>query len=172
MKLFTIIVLVLLATFTFAQNAPLPTSTVTTSFAAMSLPSYGQTLAATAVDLGVSFTPNTTASFETLQIPSAPTGFSGAYGAAFAYRLNFLSTALNNATSGSGFRFRFTLLGSGLGVTSSTGSHVGGTARFRTEYSLGTSGVWNIAVEAGAARLPSVTPGWKPIVSLGLPIHF
>lgn len=165
------ILLVLVCSVAVCQNAPLPTSTVTTSFTAMMLPSYGETLAATAIDAGVSFTPDSTVSFETLQVPSAPTGFSGAYGAAAAYQLNFLSKALNDATSGSGFKFRFTLIGSGLGVTSNTGTHIGGTARFRTEYALG-AGMWNVALEVGAARLPTVTKGWAPIISMGLPIHF
>lgn len=155
-----------------AQNAPLPTTTVTTTFQAMALPSTSGTLAATVADAGVSFTPNSTLSFETLQAPSAPAGFGGAYGGSFAYQLNFLSKKLNDATSGSGYRFRFTLIGSGLGVTSANGNHIGGTARFRTEYSLGTSGTWNCAVEVGAARLPYVATGVKPIVSLGIPIRF
>lgn len=156
----------------FAQNAPLPTQTVTTSFAAMALPSLkGQTLAATTVDAGVSFSPNSTLSFETLQAPGAPSGFSGAYGGAFSYQLNFLSKKINDASAGSGYKFRFTLIGSGLGVTSANGSHIGGTARFRTEYAIG-SGTWNLACEVGAARLPYVTQGFRPIVSMGLPIHF
>lgn len=168
----TLIALLLLTSaLVMGQNAPLPTQTWSTTFTAVAIPGNQTTLAATVADIGISPTPNSTIMFETLQSPSAP-NFAGAYGPAFAYRINKFSTWLNNMSPNlSGYRFRFSLLGSGL-VINANGNHYGGTARFRTEYALGTSGTWNLGVEVGAARLPGVAPKWGKLVAVGLPINF
>lgn len=162
----------LLAVSAFAQNAPLPTQTWSTTFAPMSIPGIGQTFAGTIADVGVSPTPNTTFALETIQAPGAP-DFVGFYGGAANYRITALSTLLNNISPNlSGYRFQFTVLGSVGVVRASNGNHFGATAGGRIDYALSSTGTWTLGVEARAVRLPYVMQGWKPGFSFGPAIHF
>lgn len=169
-KLFTLALFALFATLSFAQNAPLPTQTWTTDFTSMALPGAGQTFVGTAADVGVSFTPDTNVFFETIQSPSAP-NFAGFYGPGVSYQINALSKFINDRSPLSGFKLRFSVLGSFGESRIGDRNHFAGTARFRTEYALNSDGKFGLAVEVGAARLYT-GPGWQKIVSLGLPIHF
>lgn len=172
MKKLALALFVLFATLSFAQNAPLPTQTWSTTFAPMSIPGIGQTFAGTIADVGVSPTPNTTFALETIQAPSAP-DFAGFYGGAANYRINAMSKWLNNISPNlSGYRFQFTVLGSIGVVRASNGNHFGATAGGRIDYALSSSGTWTLAVEGRAVRLPYTTAGWKPGFSFGPAIHF
>lgn len=165
-------VMLLMSVASVAQNAPLPTQTWSTTFAPMSVPGIGQTFAGTIADVGVSPTPNTTFALETIQAPGSP-DFQGFYGGAANYRLNALSTWLNNVSPNlSGYRFQFTLLGSVGVVRATNGNHFGATAGARIDYALTTTGTWTLGVETRALRLPYTTQGWKPGFSFGPAIHF
>jgi hypothetical protein len=166
--LFSVFVLVVSA---FAQNAPIATSNFTSNFTALNLPGNHQTFVGTAVDLGVSFTPSTNLFLETVQAPTV-TNYLGYYGPGFGYQVNALSKFINNISPNlSGYKFRFTVLGSGGIARVSTANHVAGNVRFRSEYSLGSTGVYNLLFEVGAGRLYTA-PGWQPMFSAGGALHF
>lgn len=163
--------LCLLSLSAFAQNAPLQTANFTTNFTALNLPGNHQTFVGTAVDVGVSFTPDSNLFLETVQAPTV-SGYQGYYGPGFGYQINGLSKFINNISPNlSGYKFRFTVLGSGGIARVSTGNHVAGNARFRTEYSLGSTGVYNLLFEVGAGRLYTA-PGWQPLFAAGGALHF
>lgn len=154
-----------------AQNAPLATSNFTTNFTALNLPGKSTTFVGTAVDLGVSFTPGSNLFLETVQAPTVA-GYQGYYGPGFGYQLNGLSKWINNISPNlSGYKFRFTVTASGGIARISTGNHVAGNARFRTEYSLGSTGIYNMLFEIGAGRLYTA-PGWQPLFAAGGALHF
>lgn len=174
MKQFAIAVslVAFLAVGSFGQNAPLPSTNVVTNFSAVALPGNQETLAATIADIGFTPTPNSNLFLETIQSPSAPNLY-GFYGAGISYQINELSKLINNISPNlSGYKFRFTLIGSGGEVRVGDRNHVGGTARFRTEYALTSGGGYNLAFEVGAARLPGVSPKWGKLFSVGQAIHF
>lgn len=155
----------------FAQNAPLTTSTFTTNFTALTLPGNHSTFVGTVGDVGLNVSPTASVYLETVQAPSV-TNYNGFYGAGASYQINALSTFINNhAPSLSGYKFRFTILGSGGIADVAAARHVAGNLRFRTEYAVTSGGLYNLLFEVGAGRLYT-SPGWAPMFAAGGAFHF